>query len=74
MDDPRVFGPVVYELSLTDAITRGLLAHYQVVVAELTNPVVTPVRLYSEERPDPCESDSRNKTPLSMSSTITVYS
>ncbi|GLX41393.1 helicase [Streptomyces roseochromogenus] len=50
MDDPRVFGPVVYELSLADAITRGLLARYQVVVAELTDPVVTPARLYSEER------------------------
>ncbi|MFG2623003.1 Helicase associated domain protein [Streptomyces sp. NPDC048507] len=50
MDDPRVFGPVVYELSLADAISRGLLARYQVVVAELTDPVVTPARLYSEER------------------------
>lgn len=50
MDDPRVFGPVVYELSLADAIARGLLARYQVVVAELVDPVVTPDRLYSEER------------------------
>ncbi|WP_443033365.1 DEAD/DEAH box helicase family protein [Streptomyces sp. CS62] len=50
MDDPKVFGPVVYELSLADAIARGLLARYQVVVAELTDPVVTPGRLYSEER------------------------
>ncbi|MFE5773912.1 Helicase associated domain protein [Streptomyces sp. NPDC056485] len=50
MDDPRVFGPVVYELSLADAIARGLLARYQVVVAELVDPVVTPARLYSEER------------------------
>ncbi|WP_350206308.1 DEAD/DEAH box helicase family protein [Streptomyces sp. 2P-4] len=50
MDDPRVFGPVVYELSLADAIARGLLARYQVVVAELVDPVVTPQRLYSEER------------------------
>lgn len=50
MDDPKMFGPVVYELSLADAIARGLLARYQVVVAELVDPVVTPARLYSEER------------------------
>ncbi|MFE3761154.1 Helicase associated domain protein [Streptomyces sp. NPDC059104] len=50
MDDPRVFGPVVYELSLADAITRGLLARYQVVVVELSDPVVTPDRLYGDER------------------------
>ncbi|MFD3472251.1 Helicase associated domain protein [Streptomyces sp. NPDC058682] len=50
MDDPTVFGPVVYELSLASAISRGLLAKYQIVVAELTDPVVTPDRLNSEER------------------------
>ncbi|MFG2291705.1 Helicase associated domain protein [Streptomyces sp. NPDC048603] len=50
MDDESVFGPIVYELSLADAIARGLLAKYQVVVAELVDPVVTPDRLYGEER------------------------
>ncbi|MFJ9551830.1 DEAD/DEAH box helicase [Streptomyces erythrochromogenes] len=50
MDDPTVFGPVVYELSLASAISRGLLAKYQIVVAELTDPLVTPQRLNSEER------------------------
>lgn len=50
MDDEAVFGPVVYELSLAAAISRGLLARYQIVVAELTDPVVTPKRLFSEER------------------------
>ncbi|WP_371591652.1 DEAD/DEAH box helicase [Streptomyces virginiae] len=50
MDDPTVFGPVVYELSLASAISRGFLAKYQIVVAELTDPVVTPQRLNSEER------------------------
>ncbi|MFJ6054647.1 Helicase associated domain protein [Streptomyces sp. NPDC092307] len=50
MDDPAVFGPVVYELSLASAISRGLLAKYQIVVAELTDPVVTPARLNGEER------------------------
>ncbi|MEV7547462.1 Helicase associated domain protein [Streptomyces sp. NPDC089915] len=52
MDDPKVFGPVVYELPLADAISRGLLARYQVVVAELVDPVVTPGRLYGTERWD----------------------
>ncbi|MFJ8017440.1 Helicase associated domain protein [Streptomyces sp. NPDC096339] len=52
MDDPSVFGPVVYELPLADAISRGLLARYQVVVAELVDPVVTPDRLYGKERWD----------------------
>ncbi|MGW5852553.1 Helicase associated domain protein [Streptomyces sp. NPDC055254] len=50
MDDETVFGAVVYELSLASAISRGLLAKYQIVVAELTDPVVTPERLVSEER------------------------
>ncbi|MEV7730475.1 Helicase associated domain protein [Streptomyces sp. NPDC087917] len=50
MDDEKVFGPVVYELSLASAISRGLLARYQIVVAELTDPVVTPKRLFSQER------------------------
>ncbi|MFE5520059.1 Helicase associated domain protein, partial [Streptomyces virginiae] len=50
MDDERVFGPIVYELSLADAISRGLLAKYQIVVAELTDPVVTPDRLAGEGR------------------------
>ncbi|MEU7604587.1 Helicase associated domain protein [Streptomyces sp. NPDC041003] len=50
MDDKRVFGPVVYELSLAEAISRGLLAKYQIVVAELTDPVVTPDRLNGAER------------------------
>ncbi|MFJ9080662.1 Helicase associated domain protein [Streptomyces sp. NPDC102278] len=50
MDDEKVFGPVVYELSLASAISRGLLARYQIVVAELTDPVVTPDRLIGEER------------------------
>jgi superfamily II DNA or RNA helicase len=50
MDDPKIYGPVVYELSLASAVSRGLLARYQIVVAELTDPVVTPARLASEER------------------------
>lgn len=49
MDDPAIFGPVVFELSLASAVIRGLLARYQIVVVELRDPVVTPARLASEE-------------------------
>ncbi|TJZ44654.1 DEAD/DEAH box helicase [Streptomyces piniterrae] len=49
MDDPKIFGPVVYELSLASAVSRGLLARYQIVVAELRDPVVTPERLAGGE-------------------------
>ncbi|MGW0877788.1 Helicase associated domain protein [Streptomyces sp. NPDC002740] len=50
MDDEDVFGPVLYKLSLASAVSRGLLARYQIIVMELRDPVVTPARLMSEER------------------------
>ncbi|MER6158201.1 Helicase associated domain protein [Streptomyces sp. NPDC001868] len=50
MDDEEVFGPVLYRLSLASAVSRGLLARYQIVVVELQDPVVTPERLMGEER------------------------
>ncbi|MEV7238728.1 Helicase associated domain protein [Streptomyces sp. NPDC051020] len=50
MDDPKIYGPVVYELSLASAVSRGLLARYQIVVVELTDPIVTPARLASDEK------------------------
>ncbi|MGW5330897.1 Helicase associated domain protein [Streptomyces sp. NPDC004014] len=50
MDDETVYGPVLYELDLSDAIARGLLARYQVVVAELRDPSLTPARLYGAAR------------------------
>ncbi|QCS09539.1 helicase (plasmid) [Streptomyces clavuligerus] len=50
MDDTGIFGPVLYELTLAQAVTRGLLARYQIIVVELADPVVTPERLGSEER------------------------
>lgn len=50
MDDQSVFGPVVYELSLASAIARGLLARYQLVVAELNDPLIRPDRLVGDER------------------------
>ncbi|MFE7779283.1 Helicase associated domain protein [Streptomyces sp. NPDC057445] len=45
MDDESVFGPVVYELGLADAISLGLLARYRILVVEMRDPVVTPERL-----------------------------
>ncbi|MFB6986095.1 Helicase associated domain protein [Streptomyces sp. NPDC056304] len=50
MDDEKVFGPVLYKLSLASAVSRGLLARYQIIVLELQDPLVTPERLMSEER------------------------
>ncbi|MFD4863335.1 DEAD/DEAH box helicase [Streptomyces atratus] len=50
MDDEVVFGPVLYKLSLASAVSRGLLARYQIIVLELADPVVTPERLMGEER------------------------
>ncbi|MFD9004838.1 Helicase associated domain protein [Streptomyces sp. NPDC059582] len=50
MDDETVFGPVLYKLSLASAVSRGLLARYQIIVLELQDPLVTPERLMSEER------------------------
>ncbi|GGZ92514.1 Helicase associated domain protein [Streptomyces echinoruber] len=45
MDDEAIFGPVLYKLTLASAVTRGLLARYQIIVVELTDPQVTPERL-----------------------------
>jgi superfamily II DNA or RNA helicase len=50
MDDETVFGPVLYKLSLASAVSRGLLARYQIIVLELQDPVLTPERLYGEDR------------------------
>ncbi|MGW1514801.1 Helicase associated domain protein [Streptomyces sp. NPDC002394] len=50
MDDEGVFGPVLYKLSLASAVSRGLLARYQIIVLELRDPVVTPERLMGEGR------------------------
>ncbi|MEU1628180.1 Helicase associated domain protein [Streptomyces sp. NPDC020096] len=50
MDDEQVFGPVLYKLSLASAVSRGLLARYQIIVLELQDPVVTPERLMGEDR------------------------
>ncbi|MEU8620611.1 Helicase associated domain protein [Streptomyces sp. NPDC048623] len=50
MDDETVFGPVLYKLSLASAVSRGLLARYQIIVLELQDPLVTPMRLMGEDR------------------------
>ncbi|MFJ1975236.1 Helicase associated domain protein [Streptomyces sp. NPDC087903] len=50
MDDEAIFGPVLYKLSLASAVSRGLLARYQIIVLELQDPVVTPERLMGEGR------------------------
>lgn len=38
MDDEAVFGPVVYELSLSEAIERGLVAPYRVICVDVADP------------------------------------
>jgi predicted helicase len=35
MDDPTIYGPVVYRLDLAEAIARGVLADYQLIVPEV---------------------------------------
>ncbi|MEU2438288.1 Helicase associated domain protein [Streptomyces rubradiris] len=52
MDDESIYGPVLYELDLSESIARGLLARYQIVVVELRDPRLTPERLYGEQRYD----------------------
>ncbi|MFD7583660.1 Helicase associated domain protein [Kitasatospora sp. NPDC059817] len=50
MDDEAIFGPVAWKLPLSEAVKRGLLARYQIIVVELTDPVVTPEKLMSPEK------------------------
>ncbi|MER8018120.1 Helicase associated domain protein [Streptomyces griseoluteus] len=50
MDDEAIYGPLLYELDLSEAIARGLLAQYQIVVAEVRDSKLTPERLYGESR------------------------
>lgn len=52
MDDEAIFGPLLYELDLSEAIARGLLARYQIVVAEVRDEGLTLERLYGESRHD----------------------
>jgi superfamily II DNA or RNA helicase len=40
MDDENVYGPVLHKLSFGDAINRGLLSDYKVVIVGVTDPQV----------------------------------
>ncbi|OWA14781.1 DEAD/DEAH box helicase [Streptomyces sp. CS057] len=50
MSDERIYGPVLWALDLSDAIARGLLARYQIVVVELRDERLTLEKLYGEEQ------------------------
>ncbi|MEV0185824.1 Helicase associated domain protein [Streptomyces sp. NPDC050625] len=50
IDDEAIYGPVLHELDLSEAIARGLLARYQIVVVELRDEHLTPAVLYGEDR------------------------
>lgn len=50
MADEKIYGPVLWSLDLSDAIARGLLARYQIVVVELRDERLTLEKLYGEER------------------------
>ncbi|MEU5599943.1 Helicase associated domain protein [Streptomyces sp. NPDC020298] len=50
MDDEAIYGPVLHELDLSEAIARGLLARYQIVVVEVRDDRLTPAVLYGEDR------------------------
>ncbi|MFI8007863.1 Helicase associated domain protein [Streptomyces sp. NPDC086010] len=50
MSDEGIYGPVLWALDLSDAIARGLLARYQIVVVELRDERLTLEKLYGKER------------------------
>ncbi len=50
MDDEAIYGPVLWAMALSEAISRGLLARYQIVVVELRDPSLPLQKLYGEER------------------------
>ncbi|MBT2391453.1 Helicase associated domain protein [Streptomyces sp. ISL-1] len=43
MDDLSLYGPVVYRLSLAEAISQGLLADYRIVVIEIDDEDLRPI-------------------------------
>lgn len=49
MDDEEIFGPVVYRLTMSEAIERGLIAQYQVVCVDIADPQLPAVRLVGAE-------------------------
>ena len=42
MDDEEIYGPVAYELSFADAVERGLLCDYRVVVLSISEDAISP--------------------------------
>jgi superfamily II DNA or RNA helicase len=44
MDDEAIFGPTVFELPLGEAVRRGILARFQIVVLELKDPLLYKAR------------------------------
>ncbi|MEB8342558.1 DEAD/DEAH box helicase [Streptomyces endophyticus] len=50
MDDESVFGPVVFRLPMAEAIERGLIARYQVVCVDISDPQVQAAELVGSER------------------------
>ncbi|MEV7180647.1 Helicase associated domain protein [Kitasatospora sp. NPDC093679] len=50
MDDETIFGKVAYKLSMAEAVSRGILARYQIIVVEVPDPYLTRERLYGPER------------------------
>ncbi|MEV5249893.1 DEAD/DEAH box helicase [Streptomyces werraensis] len=50
MDDEAIYGPVLWSMALSEAISRGLLARYQIVVVELRDPQLSLQKLHGEER------------------------
>ncbi|MEU6935685.1 Helicase associated domain protein [Streptomyces rubiginosohelvolus] len=51
MDDPTVYGPTVYKLDLADAIERGILADYQLIVPEIRDKKL--LKILQDELPTP---------------------
>ncbi|MGW4393553.1 Helicase associated domain protein [Streptomyces sp. NPDC004685] len=50
MDDESVFGPVVFRLPMAEAIERGLIAQYQVVCVDISDPQVQAAELVGGDR------------------------
>lgn len=52
MDDEAVFGKRVYELPLAEAIDRGLLAAYQIIVLEIRDRAAWDARIAADNNPE----------------------
>ncbi|SFD82323.1 DEAD/DEAH box helicase, partial [Streptomyces aidingensis] len=50
MADPKIYGPICYELPLAEAIRRELLARFQIVVLEIRDHELTEAQLRGEDK------------------------